>query len=696
MAHRFCALISIVTMVLVWACSGAPKSTGGTEPVPPVTGDDGSAQPAADGVGAGGLISEPTIWLSADPVAEDCERHLEAARQIRDELVATTGSRTLENTLEPLNKMYIHLSRLTGPAEVFANFSTDPKVREAADKCMQQTMGFIAKLKLDRPVYDALAAVDPSGFDQPTARFLQHELRDYRRAGVDKDDATRQKLQELNAEIVKTSLAFERNIRESKRHVELGKKALKGLPEDFIAKHPPNKKGKVKITMAYPDFRPMVRYAESEAARKAVMLKFLSRAYPENDASLRKLLALRHEYANLLGSSHWADYNAGDKMARDEKTIAAFIEELAQAIRPKMMAELADLLKIKKKANRKAKKIRMWDNSFYVGKVQKERFKVDAQQVRQYFEYSRVIAGVLEISAALYGVTFEKDEKATVWHPSVEVYNMLENGRVIAKLYLDMHPREGKFSHAGVFNLYPGITGIQLPSALIGANFPAPSPDAPALLEHANVVTLFHEFGHLLHALFAGRHQWVPQSGISCEWDFVETPSMLYQEWAWDYSVLKTFARHHQTDEVIPEELVAKMAEADRFGKAVFYMRQLFLTALSLQLHNQPAEPIDFIELTEQLHQKYSPFPFEKGAYLHANFVHLKGYSSAYYTYLWSGVIAKDLFSRFQQAGLMDRAVAREFRNAVLDQGGAMDAAEMVKRFLGREYQFDAFKKSLD
>ncbi len=557
-------------------------------------------------------------------------------------------------------------------------------------------MKVISEFQLDRELYDTLAAVKTDALDPMAKRFVEHLLRDYRRSGVDKDEATRKELAALKEDMVKTGQLFSKRIREDKRFIEVTAKDLAGMPADFMANHPAGENGKIKITTDYPDFIPVANYADKEATRKAIYIKFLERAHPDNGDTMKKLLGLRHTYATKLGYSDWADYNAEDKMAKDRKVISEFIDKVADIARPRMKKDLKEILERKKKDSKPAKKVRMWDRFYYVNKIKAEKYDVDAQVVRTYFDYPKVKEGLFTVNQELYGVTFKRIPDAPVWHESVEAYDILEGENVLARFYLDMHPRDGKYGHAAEFPMITGIPGRQLPSASLVCNFPKPSDKGPALMGHSEVTTFFHEFGHLMHQLLAGRHEWVTLSGINCEWDFVEAPSQLMEDWAWDYEVLKSFAVHHETGKVIPEELVNKMRSADEFGKGVHVMRQMFYAGLSFTYHANDPTDIDLLEVVKDMQKKYNPYPYEKGTYVFANFGHLEGYSSMYYTYMWSLVMAKDLLTKFKAAGLMDKDNAMAYRKYILEPGGTVDAAQMVKSFLGRDYAFDAFKTWLE
>jgi thimet oligopeptidase len=650
----------------------------------------------------------PEIWDSVQAVETSCAAHLKKAARLRDKILAAKKSRTAQNTLEPFNELLRAVNRIQPLSELIANVHPQKKVRTAAEKCEQQAKAFGTALMLNRPLYDALKAVDAKGLDPKAKRFRKHLLRDYRRAGVDKDEKTRNKLAALDKKMVKLGQEFSRNIREDKKSMQVTEKDLAGLPADFIkarkkrkaakgkTKKGGAKDGKITLTTDYPDFFPVQTYAKKARVRRKLYKLYLQRAYPVNAKILKQILTLRHQYASLLGYPDWAQYMAEDKMVKNKTVIDEFIKKVAALARPRTRRDLKEILARKKKDFRRARRVQSWDRFYYVKKIQAERYGVDPTIVRSYFPFKRVKTGLLEIAQELFGVTFEKVTAAPTWHPKVEAYNVLEDGRVIARFYLDLHPRKGKYGHAAEFPIYSGVLGKQIPSAALVTNFPDPEKTGgPALTEHNQVTTFFHEFGHLMHQLLGGRQKWITQSGITCEWDFVEAPSQLLEEWTWDPKVLARFAKHHKTQEPIPAALVKKMRKADEFGKGVHVMRQMFYARLSFAYHEANPKNIDLMRLLKATQKKYSPYPHIPGTAVFANFGHLNGYSSMYYTYMWSLVLAKDLFTTFKENGLMHKKTAQKFRRTILEPGGSVDAERMVKNFLGRKYTFDAFQSWL-
>lgn len=642
-----------------------------------------------------GDLFEPTVPKSPADVKEYCAKWLGEAKAKREALAEVEGARTVDNTLMALNDLFIAIDHVLPFSELMANVHTDKKVRTAAEKCQQDAMALLTEIGLDRGIFDALGAVDAKGAEPLAARSLDHLLRDYRRSGVDKDEPTRAKLRKLKDEMVKTGQEFSRRVREDKRTVQLAPEDLAGLPADFVKAHPPGKNGKVAVTTEYPDYFPVLSYADREPTRRALYLAFMSRAHPENRKVLEKLLALRAEYVAVLGYPTWAAYMAEDKMVKTEKAIAEFVDRVAAISRPRMESDLADMLARKRKDVPDADRIHEWDRMYYTKKIQSERYGVDSQEVRKYFDFAKVKDGLLALTQELFGLKLVPAADAQAWAEGVEAYDVLRDGQRIGRFYLDMHPREGKYGHAAMFPIVVGISDRQLPTASLVCNFPKPVGDAPALMEYGDVVTFFHEFGHLVHHILGSGYRYANLTALNCEWDFVEAPSQIYEEWARDPAVLARFTSHSETKRPIPAELVAKMRAADEFGKGVNVMRQLFLASLSLAYHNADPKTFDLLELMKATQAKYSPYPYEEGSFLFANFTHLEGYSSMYYTYMWSLNLAKDLFTRFEEKGVMDAAVAADYVKYVLGAGGAVDAEKMVENFLGRPTTFDAFEKYL-
>ena len=681
-------------LVVTWMATGC-ATTGGAAKEEPVKQSPVQANKAKS-------ADAGPIWSTPEGFTAFCDVALAEAASIREALKAPVKERTINNTLLSFNEMTKALDKASSWSSLMFYVHPDATVRDAAQSCRQRASKFSTEVTMDRGLYDAAAAVDVAEADALTQRFVGHMLRDFRRAGVDKDEATRARLAEIQAALVKLSQTFGKNIRDDVKRLEVDPAQLKGLPEDFLTAHPVGENGTITLTTDYPDFYPVQRYAEDSETRKALYEQFMSRAYPANVSVLQDVLKLRYEQAQLLGHPHWASYNAEDKMVKSSEAIEAFIKDVTAIAQPRAKSDVKTLLKRKKRDDRRAGNIEVWDRFYYVSKVRAENFGFDAREVRPYFPYAQVKDGILALYGELFGLRFERIADAPVWHASVEAYAMYDvsaegEGKLLGKFYFDMHPREGKFKHAAMFPLQTGLESGQLPIGTLVCNFPDPADgDGNALMEHSDVQTFFHEFGHLIHQLLAQRGNWVTLAGINVEWDFVEAPSQILEEWAWDADVLGRFAKHVETGKPIPAELVAKMRAAEEFGKGVHVMRQVFYTAFSYFLHARDPSSIDLDRFTDEMYASYNPYRRMSSDHVYANFGHLMGYSSMYYTYQWSLVIAKDLFTRFKSAGLLDRATADAYRRAILEPGGTKDAAGLVEDFLGRPSNVEAYKEWLE
>jgi thimet oligopeptidase len=622
-------------------------------------------------------------WLAW--VSQHCRDQLEEAeRQVG---LVKAGSSDAPVVLVAWNKAETAIAN-AGAVALWAEVHPDADVRDRADDLSQQVQKYVTELGLDRDLFavlDRLAtSSDLSGLDADARRVLDHTLRDFRRAGVDRDDATRDRLRELSERGVKLSQDFGRNIRDDVRSIRIAPERLAGLPEDYRAAHAPDDDGLVTITTDYPDLVPFITFGADAAARHELALAQNNVAWPANDQVLQDLLAVRRETADLLGYDSWPDYDTEVKMIGTGQAVADFIDRVGEAAKERAGEEVGVLLERKRVDDPSADTVTTYDSRYYSELVRREQYDVDGQVVRTYFPFEQVRQGLLDVTGRLFGLgwTPVAREDAGTWHDEVASYDVHLDGTRIGRIHLDLHPREGKFKHAAQFDLVKGIAGEQLAEGVLVCNFNR------GLMEHDEVVTLFHEFGHLVHHVLAGQGEWARFSGVATEWDFVEAPSQMLEEWAWDADVLATFARN-DAGETIPADLVAAMRRAEQFGKGLYAVQQMSYAARSYWFHAGPHD--DLTAFGDELQRRYSVFPPLDGAHMHCAFGHLDGYSSGYYTYMWSLVIAKDLFSAFDPDDLFATDVALAYRDKVLAMGGRQDAANLVADFLGRPYSFDSW-----
>jgi thimet oligopeptidase len=628
-------------------------------------------------------LALPTADVAQEWLAARATTGLDEARRLVDALKAAPPSDALA-TLQAWNDVEIALGSVSSPASLLAEVHPDEAVRERADLAGQEVQKLSTELGLDRELYEILAAVDPAGLDELATRFLERSLRSFRRSGVDKDEATRERIRAINERLTVLSQEHSKNIRNGVRSIRVSPDRLAGMPQDWLDAHPADAEGLVTVTTDYPDSVPLRTFCADAQVRREMAMAFLTVAWPANDPLLHEMFDLRHELAQLLGYQTWADYDAEVKMIKQGAAIPAFIDKIADAALESGQRDREVVLARMRVDVPDAQTIDVADLAYYSNLVSKEQLEVDAQLVRTYLDFSKVRAGLMAVSGRLFGLRYETAADAVVWDEAVTAYDVFraDGDEQIGRIYLDLHPREGKYKHAAQFDLVTGVTGRQLPEGVLVCNF------SRGLMEHDHVVTLFHEFGHLVHHVLAGNQQWLRFSGVATEWDFVEAPSQMLEEWAWDAEILQTFATN-EAGEPIPADLVARMRRADDFGKGYIARTQMFYAAMSYWFHTE--RPADITERTRELQTRYSLFPYVEGTHMACAFGHLEGYSSGYYTYMWSLVIAKDLFSAFDRDNMFDAEVAGRYRDRVLAPGGSRDAADLVADFLGRPYTFDAY-----
>jgi thimet oligopeptidase len=637
--------------------------------------------------------SQPPIWAAKPNIAafektEDAK--LAAAQQLIDRVAASKAPHTIANTLRPYDDAVQTLNGANYFASLMQQVHPDTAFRDHATAMVTKVSAAATALSLNRKVYDALAAIDLARADAPTRYYVQRQLLEFRLAGVDKDDATRAKLKDLNDQLTRDQSAFDRNISDSKNTVRVTNvNELDGLPQDYIDRHKPDKDGVITLTTDYPDYRPAIKFAKSPELRKRLFIAFNTRAYPKNMDVLASMMQTRYQIATLIGYKSWADYNAADKMVVNGDNIAGFVEKIDTAAHPVAEKEFAMLLAEKKRTDPSATQLPDYEMSYLDEQVRRQKFDFDSQSVRRYLPYPKVKKAILDTAATLFQLTFKQEQNVPAWDPSVETWDVLDHGKIIGRFYLDMHPRPGKYSHAEMAPVLDGVRGRQLPEAILVCNLPEPTATDPGLLEYDDVVTFFHEFGHLMHWILGGQQQWAGISGISMESDFIEAPSQMLEEWMHSPQVLSaSFA--------IPADLVRRMNHASAFARGIWATRQNAYSAISYDLYTTKPQDIDADATCMKDLARYSYNEQTPGTHMCASFTHLGGYSSAYYTYLWDKEIAEDFFVQFDHRNLLAGTAPMRYRHQVLEPGGSVSANTLVKNFLGRKQDLDAFERWLN
>jgi len=639
------------------------------------------------------------IWVGTkDPAAAGkwVSAHLEQEQKCIDELKAVKGPRTIENTFRPYDNAINELL-LGNQAGLLYSVAPQKELRDAGQALVQKVSEVADQLSLNQEVYRALAAVDVSSADPGTRHYMQRTLLEYRLAGVDQDATTRAEIKKRLDHISEEALKFGRNVQENPNHVAVKDQTeLAGLPADFLAAHAPGADGTITLSTDETDVSPVLTYATSEELRKRMYLAYNTRAYPENKAILMDILKTRYEMARLVGYPTYADFAVADQMMETTAKVKAFLNDVDAASRPASQREYEMLLGYVREKQPGTKLVPAYGRAYWEDQYAQLHYKFDSQEVRPYFPYDRVQQGVLDTAAKLFHVEFKPATDAVVWDRSVSAWNVLDGGKLIGRVYLDMHPRDGKDKWFSSSSVVAGIKGRQIPEGMLICNFPGGKPGDPGLMQYEEVVTFFHEFGHLMHGILGGQQVWSGASGIATEGDFVEAPSQMLEEFFHDPTVLRSFAKHYQTNEPLPVALVDRMNRASAFGRGAWVQRQLFYSTYSMDLHDRAPEAIDLDAILKTDFTRFQPYPFVEGNRSYAAFTHLMGYTSNYYTYVLDKVIALDFFSQFDKNNLLGGEAATRYRKSVLEPGGTKPGTELVQDFLGRPQNLAAFKRWMD
>lgn len=638
--------------------------------------------------------------FTVDGVTKMCDDALLRASTLLDGIRSLNGTPTSalawNNTFGAFDSVVAAIQDAVCIPQLISVAHPDPAVRNTAMQAEPKADAFQSTLYIDDVVAGVLQRFADSATDLTAVqkRCVDDVLREYRRNGLSLDASGRDRLRELNERITALSQEFEKNLAETSLWIDVRPEQLEGLSETFIANHPPGTSGLVRITTDYPDLVPFLRFAKDRDVARELYALSDNRAAEQNLPILKELRALRQEKSTLLGFANWGDYILEPRMAKDTKTVAAFLSALHEKLVPLRQRETAELLGVQNKIlPNTGEKILVSNVKYLEDALRQEKFSLDSQKFAEYFEVNAVLNGIIAIASKLYGIQFDLVDMQA-WHKDVMVFNVADERGVVGRVYIDLYPREGKYKHAAVFGMVETFKqndgSRRLPIAALVCNFPKPG-EAPALMGHDDVVTFFHEFGHLLHHVLS-ESELAMFAGTNVARDFVEAPSQMFEAWAWDRESLDMFAKHYQTGEKIPEAMFAAMSAARTFGKGIDTERQLFLATLDQLCHttDQDAE-----EIVKSIYPRFSEFERVPFTHFPATFGHLIGYSAAYYGYQWALSIASDLLTRFQIEGMMNLETAKAYRTSILAKGGSADETTMIESFLGRPSTSDAYVKHL-
>lgn len=624
-----------------------------------------------------------------------------AALARADDLVANAVAAppSFEGTMLPLELAAAELVAAYGRGAFMGQVHNDEAVRDAGTEAEERIYKWRVALVFRSDLYAAVRAfadtVEARTLEGERARLVEHWLRDFRRAGHELDADARSELERLRTRLVEVEVAFQRNINEYRDWIDVTREQLAGLPDEYIERlEPGDAEGTYRVTLDYPQLNPFLQQAHDRGLRQELFEKSWRRSLDTNRPLLEEALALRRRIAEIMGEPTWAHHAMELKMAKSPERVREFYTELLPALGEKVRAEIHRLGE-RLSADGHDGPITAWDWRYYDDQLRRTEYGVDQDQLSEYFSLERVMEGMFALTGDVLGLDYRQVDDSKAWDDSVRLYEILDraSGRQLAHFYADLFPREGKFGHAAAFPLVIGHRAADgsyvAPVTAIVANMTPPSADRPSLLKHAEVETLFHEFGHVLHMSLT-RAEFPRFSGAETEWDFVEAPSQIMEHWTWEPSVLRRFARHFATDEPMPDELIELMRAARFVDEGIKSSIQAFYGQLDLALHAEPVAP-DLDEALRRTHE-ITGMPYPEGTFMLAGFGHLVGgYDAGYYGYLWAEVIGDDMFSRFAAEGVTSPAVGAEYRREILEPNGSRDADDLVRAFLGREPSNEAF-----
>jgi len=664
----------------------------------------------AAGAKANAVLTIPDWEQTPEAVDAMTKNAIATANKALDQIGAQELSKvTFKSTIVALDDLTYQAGNAANKAVIIKESNTNEKMRSAAENAVKEFQDWAVGIDYREDVYKALEAFADtkpklSGEDK---KLFDETMRDYRRAGLALPPEKRKEVEQLRKELAKLGTDFDTNIVNAKAPVVFTKPELEGVPESFFAS-PGVKTGDdayavlANVTWHY---NTVEDNAKSEATRKKLYVARDSLAKDTNQTVLNQMLVLRNKIALRLGYKSWDDFQTEIKMAKNGAGAKSYIDNLISGIQPKFAAEVAEFQKMKTEDTHNPEaKIGIWDWRYYTNQVKKQKYNVDAEALRSFFPFQKVLEGMFNIYQSIFGLKFEKITAPYKWIDDLQFY-MVTNaatGEPLGMFYLDMFPREGKFNH---FAEFPIISGKLLPdgkyqrpvTALL-CNFPPPSGDKPSLMTHSDVETLFHEFGHVLHEIttrakhgrFAGTH--VPG-------DFVEAPSQMLQNWVWNKKVLDTFAADYRDpSKKIPGDIIQKMNDAKKATAGVFYRRQFAFASLDLALHDVQPEnaPYDCVAISNPVLEKVF-LPIDPSTTFVTYFGHLNGYDAGYYGYAWADAIAADMATVFEKAkdGYLDKQAGIKLRHEIYEQGDGRDVAMSIEKFLGRKQSVEPFLKKI-
>lgn len=639
-------------------------------------------------------------------IKEGTDYVISQADKIKNEIIKLDDNkRTYQNTLVPIDDIYNTIESVWSPGYLMGSVHTNEEIRNEGLESSKTIQNYLTELSLDEDLYKAVLSYSKSNEAKSLKglqkKFLDDVLLGYKRIGFMLPKEEREKVKTVLNTLTNLGLEFDKNIRSAQDTLFVEENDLKGMPDNY-KKERLHSSGKYAIDMSYPSYIPFMDLSESDEAREKLRFKFNNRAVDKNLEVLDDILRNRIKLVTLLGYNSYAEYRTEDRMAKNPKNVWDFENDLKQKLRKKAENDVQEMLNIKSdRLKTDAKIIYSWEAGYYENQVKLKKYDLDAEEVRQYFEFNNVTSGLFTIYQRLFNVRFEKVENPSVWHEDVQMFSIYEKDSddLIGKFYLDMFPRPNKYGHAAAFSVIMGKmtdNGYQKPATALVCNFPKPTEYQPSLLTHDDVETYFHEFGHLVHGVLT-KSPLVSYAGTSVPRDFVEAPSQMLENWVWEKESLSLFAKHYETGDIIPDQLLEKMIAAKNINSGTKALQQVFYGIYDFSLNDgfDPDGNKSTTDLIKELKNDVTLYPYQEGTHQQASFGHLNGYGAAYYGYKWSEVYAHDMFSIFKNEGILNPKTGLRYRQIILEKGGTEEPLDLVKKFLGREPNSDAFLRSM-
>ncbi|MBT8235801.1 MAG: M3 family metallopeptidase [Bacteroidia bacterium] len=639
------------------------------------------------------------------------ESAIAEARSEIEEITTNSEEATFENTIEALEFTGRHLQRVSS---IFFNLNaaeTNPDIQQIAQEISPLLTEFQNDITLNLALFDRVKHVyenqDQSALSEEQKTLLDKKFKHFSRNGAMLSEDEKLKLRKIDERLAKLKLQFGEHVLAENNAFELwiqNENDLDGLPPSIkeaaalLAKEKGKEKGWV-FTLDYPSFMPFMKYAKNREIRREFYLAYGSRGFHNDDKDNQEIVLeiarLRHERAILLGYESHAAFVLEERMAESPKNVLKFLDELLEKALPAAKKELTELEAFAKQKDGLSE-LQKWDTSYYSEQLRNKKFDLDDERLKPYFQLEKVISGVFEVASRLFGLRFVETKDVDTYHADVKTFRVFDQAqKEVALFYADFHPRPGKRNGAWMTSYkgqYKYDGKEERPHISIVCNFTKPTENNPALLTFNEVTTLFHEFGHALHGMLADT-TYISLSGTSVYWDFVELPSQILENWCYEEEALELFAKHYQSGEIIPIELIRKIKESSNFLEGMATVRQLSYAILDMAWHHaDPSEIKDIKAFETKASHRTQLFPETEGTCMSTAFAHIfqGGYSSGYYSYKWAEVLDADAFAHFKEEGIFDRKIAQLFQQHILSKGGTEEPMVLYKRFRGRKPKIDA------